>query len=94
MRVACNASPLIWLSHSGHFALLQDLFEVVYIPPEVRVETVKRAVGYPSAQTVRVACEAGWMVVVPPANTDRVTLLRSQLHAGEAEMLVMADEQV
>jgi predicted nucleic acid-binding protein len=33
------------------------------------------------------------MVVVPPADTERVTLLRSELHAGEAEMLVMADEQ-
>lgn len=93
MRVACNASPLIWLSHSGHFALLQDLFEVVLIPPEVQAETVERAVGYPSAQTVRSACEAGWMVVVSPTDTERVTLLRSELHAGESEMLVMADEQ-
>jgi uncharacterized protein len=49
--------------------------------------------GYPNAETVRAACEAGWLVVVPPTDTARVTLLRSQLHAGEAEMLVMADEQ-
>ena len=93
MRVACNASPLIWLSHTGHFSLLQALFEVVLIPPEVRAETVERALGYPNAETVRAACEAGWMVVVPPTDMSRVRLLRAQLHAGEAEVLVMADEQ-
>ena len=93
VRVACNASPLLWLSHTGHFSLLQALFEVVFMPPEVRAETVERAMGYPNAETVRAACEAGWMVVVPPTDTSRVTLLRAQLHAGEAEMLVMAEEQ-
>ncbi len=93
MKVASNASPLIWLSHTGHFALLPDVFEVVLIPPEVQAETVERAAGYPKAETVRVACETGWMVVVPPNDTGRVTMLRAQLHAGEAEMLVMADEQ-
>lgn len=93
MKVACNASPLIWLSHVGHFALLQELFEVVFIPPEVRTETVEGAMGYPNAETVRAGCEAGWMVVVPANDADRVTVLRAQLHAGEAETLVMADEQ-
>ena len=92
MRVACNASPLIWLSHTGHFSLLQALFEVVLIPPEVWAETVERAMGYPNAEMVRAACETGWMVVVPPTDEARVTLLRTQLHAGEAEMLVMAEE--
>jgi uncharacterized protein len=93
VRVACNASPLIWLSHTGHFSLLQALFEMALIPPEVRAETVDRAMGYPNAETVRAACDAGWMVVVPPTDTSRVRLLRAQLHAGEAEVLVMADEQ-
>lgn len=78
MRVACNSSPLIWLSHTGHFSLLQALFEVVLIPPEVRSETVERAMGYPNAETVRAACEAGWMVVVPPTDTSRVSLLRAR----------------
>ena len=63
------------------------------MPPEVRAETVERAMGDPNAETVRAACEAGWMVVVSPTDTSRVTLLRAQLHAGEAEMLVMAEEQ-
>ena len=93
MKVACNASPLIWLSHTGRFALLHELFEVVLIPPEVRAETVERAMGYPNAETVRAACGAGWMVVVPPNDAERVTVLRAQLHAGEAETLVMAAEQ-
>jgi predicted nucleic acid-binding protein len=72
---------------------LQALFKVVLIPPEVRAETVERAMGYPNAETVRAACEAGWMVVVSPTDEARVTLLRAQLHAGEAEMLVLAEEQ-
>ena len=93
MKVACNSSPLIWLSQTGHFTLLNELFETVLIPPEVQAETVARAVGYPNAEAVRAACAAGWMVVIAPHDTDRVTMLRAQLHAGEAELLVMADEQ-
>ena len=75
MKVACNASPLIWLSHTGHFTLLQDLFEVVFIAPEVRAETVERAMGYPNTETVRAGCEAGWMVVVPPNDADGIVNL-------------------
>jgi predicted nucleic acid-binding protein len=93
VRVVSNASPLIWLSQIDRFALLQTLFEVVMITPEVQAETVERAAGYPNAANVRAACAAGWMVGVPPNDTNKVAVLQAQLHAGEAETLVMAYEQ-
>lgn len=93
MNVASDASPLIWLSQTGHFALLQALCTAVYIAPEVRAETVERVTGYPNAELVQAACEAGWMVVVPPQDTHQVTVLQTQVHAGEAETVVMAAEQ-
>ena len=93
MKVASNASPLIWLSQASQFALLHTLFKEVMITPEVQAETVDRAAGYPNVANVRAACTAGWMVVVPPNDTNKVAVLRAQLHAGEAETLVMAYEQ-
>jgi hypothetical protein len=81
------------LSQTGHFALLQHLFEAVMITPEVWAETVGRAAGYPNAENVRAACEAGWMAVVAPHDANKVAVLQAHLHAGEAETLVMAYEQ-
>lgn len=88
-----NSGPLIWLSHVDRFGLLRDLFGAVAISPEVYAETVTRASGYPNAASVSAACEAGWMVVVPPGDGDTVTALTGSLHLAEAETLVLARER-
>lgn len=62
--VACDAGPLIYLSQVGQFNLLRELFGAVAIAPAVKVETVDRATGYPSAGAVSDALAAGWMKVV------------------------------
>jgi hypothetical protein len=90
--VACNAGPIIWLSKVGHFDLLKELFGTVAIAPEVYAETVDRAAGYPNATNVVAAVAAGWMPVIAPTDSSRVAALQAQLHAGEAETLVMAQE--
>jgi predicted nucleic acid-binding protein len=91
--VASNSSPLIWLSQTGHFDLLKEVFGTVAITPEVRAETVDRAAGYPNAANVTAAIGAGWMKVIAPVDTGKVAVLKAQLHAGEAETLVMGQEQ-
>jgi len=40
-----------------------------------------------------VARAAEWLQVITPTDTEKVAVLRAQLHAGEAETLVMAGEQ-
>ena len=92
MTVTTDATPLIWLSQTGHFDLLGIVFNKVAISPEVRLETVDRALDYPNAANVKAAVAAGWMSVIAPADNNRVATLKVQLHAGEAETLVMAQE--
>ena len=40
MRVASNSSPIIWLSQTGHFDLLREVFGTILITPEVWAETL------------------------------------------------------
>lgn len=74
--------PLIWLSWAGRFDLLQTLFGKVLIAPAVYAAVVERA-----------ACPSGWMEVVSVADAGKVALLLAELHVGEAETLVLAQEQ-
>jgi uncharacterized protein len=93
VRVASNSSPIIWLSQTGHFDLLREVFGTILITPEVWAETVDRASGYPNATNVTVARAAQWLQVITPTDMEKIAVLRAQLHAGEAETLVMAAEQ-
>jgi predicted nucleic acid-binding protein len=93
VRVASNSSPIIWLSHTEHFDLLREVFGTILITPEVWAETVDRAAGYPNATNVMVATAAQWLQVITPTDLEKIAVLRAQLHAGEAETLVMAGEQ-
>jgi predicted nucleic acid-binding protein len=93
VRVASNSSPLIWLSQTGHFDLLREVFGTILIAPAVWAETVDRAAGYPNATNVMAARAAEWLQVITPTDLEKIAVLRAQLHAGEAETLVMAGEQ-
>jgi predicted nucleic acid-binding protein len=93
VRVASNSSPIIWLGQTGHFHLLREVFGTILITPEVWAETVDRAAGYPNAANVMAARAVEWLQVITPTDLERIAILRAQLHAGEAETLVMAAEQ-
>jgi uncharacterized protein len=93
VRVASNSSPIIWLSQTGHFDLVREVFGTILITPEVWAKTVDRAAGYPNATNVTVARAAEWLQVITPTDREKIAVLRAQLHAGEAETLVMAAEQ-
>jgi len=93
MNAVSDASPIIWLSQVMRCGLLRDLFTSIIIAPEVHVETVLRASGYPSEANVRAAIEAGWMRIVAPADMAKVRAFRAHLHMGEAQTLVLAQEQ-
>lgn len=61
MRAVVNASPLIFLALLGHFSLLHDLFDEVFIPDAIYEEVVVQGVGQPGAGETEAAVAAGWL---------------------------------
>ncbi len=91
MRIAViDSTPLISLTHLGLAEGLITLFDVVYVPRKVHSEVNRKSRFryrlkklYQSERFVR--CLA--------ADRENVNLLLDQLHAGEAEALVQAEER-
>ncbi|WAI01793.1 DUF3368 domain-containing protein [Methanogenium organophilum] len=90
-RAVSNSSPLIHLSWIDRFSLLRR-FSSVAIPPAVWREVVEEGGSRPGVSTIRHARESGWLTVIEPNNRDLVNLLKQELHAGEAESIVLAIE--
>ncbi len=86
-----NSSPLIHLSMVGHISLLRR-FSSICIPPAVWREVVELGGSRPGATEIRDAHESGWLRVVEPSDRAMVRLLEQELHAGEAESIVLALE--
>jgi len=87
MKVVSNSGPLINLARVGRFALLQDLFQHITIPPEVFEEVVVRGVGQPGAGETYTA---QWIVRGILERSDIVNLLTAELDRGEAEAIALA----
>jgi len=87
MKVVSNSGPLINLAKAGQFALLQDLFQHVTIPPEVFEEAVVRGAGQPGAGETHAA---KWIVRGMLNQSDITNLLAAELDRGEAEAIALA----
>lgn len=87
-----NSSPLINLSAIERINLLHE-FDSVLIPPavwdEVVIQGKKR---YGSEELIRLS-ESGFIKVKKPENTLLLKALMQELHAGEAESIVLALEE-
>jgi len=90
-RAVSNSSPLIHLSAIGRLNLLRR-FSSVCIPPRIWSEVVEEGGTRPGATEIGKARDSGWFSVIEPANTALVHLLKQELHAGEAESIVLALE--
>lgn len=90
-RAVSNSSPLIHLSAIGRLNILRR-FSSICIPPAVWREVVVEGGERPGATEIRQARDSGWISVMEPVNTDLVRLLEQDLHAGEAESIVLALE--
>ena len=88
-QAVSNSSPLIHLSAIGRLCLLNH-FSSLFIPPAVWHEVVEEGGTRPGATEIRRARDSGWVSVKEPVNTDLVHLLEQDLHAGEAESIVLA----
>ena len=87
MKIVSNSGPLINLAKVGQFALLQDLFQHIMIPPEVFEEVVVRGAGQPGAEETHTA---QWIIRGMLDQSDITNLLAAQLDRGEAEAIALA----
>ncbi len=85
----CDASTLIALARIGQLEILARTGARVVIPREVYAEVVVRGEGKPGATEVR---EAAWIETRGVADHNMVTRLRTVLHTGESEAIVLAKE--
>ncbi len=84
-----NTSPWIALSVCGQTNILTTLYDTILIPSTVRQEIIA---GGKSQIGVRELHEADWLRVVNIQDPAKVLLLH-ELDRGEAEVIVLAQEQ-
>jgi len=90
--VVADAGPLIGMARIGHLSLLQSLYNVIAISPQV-FEELKISSDKPGAKAVSEAINAGWIRVVPLRKPCDSAILGSLIDAGEAESIQLALEQ-
>ncbi len=84
-KVVSNTTPLIALADIGHLDLLQKLYGEILIPEavldEIKTEPAKTVVN-----------NSSWIKVKKIKKNDEKSLFRAKLHAGEVEVMILADE--
>ena len=84
-KVVANTTPLIALANIGQLSLLEKLYGEVFIPEavlnEIKTEPAKTAVT-----------SSKWIKVLRVENTKEKRLFSAKLHAGEVEVLLLAEE--
>ena len=88
-NVISDTGPLIALARAGKLDLLLRLYGGVRVPPAVHAELAVRS-GYPGANSLARAFDAGWMTVQALSNRTLATKLALLLDAGEAEAIALA----
>ena len=85
-KVIVNTTPLIVLADVGQFDLLRKLYREIIIPQAV-LEEIK------SQPAKRLTASSEWIKIVKVANKNDRGLFRAKLHAGEVEVVLLAQEQ-
>ncbi len=91
MIVVADSSPLVILSKTGYFDLIQKLCPNILVTPQVYTEVVAHGAELPGAAEVK---GADWMKVTPLANLRNLLAAQSQfsLGAGELSTILLAEE--
>ncbi len=85
MLVLSNTTPLIALAGINSLELLHQLYGSIIIPPAVKAELI----GEPEKSAV---ANSPWIVVKPISHEERKRDFRTRLHAGEVEVMILAEE--
>ena len=84
-KVVSNTTPLIALADIGHLDLLKKLYGEIYIPEAV-IDEIKTE---PARTVVK---NSEWIKVKSIRNMEDKNLFRAKLHAGEVEVMILAEE--
>ena len=87
-RVIVNSTPLIALSNVGKLEILRKLYEEIYIPQAVFNEVTEK--NDKASQNIQ--NELSWIHVESIQNPDKYAMYRAKLHAGEVEVMILAQE--
>ncbi len=90
--VAADTGPLIALARVEQLDLLRQLYKDVCVPNAVHSELAIDS-DRPGAIVLARAFEAGWITVRVAADSNAVAELTQLLDPGEAEAIVLAEEQ-
>lgn len=92
MIVISDTTPIISLMKVDRLDLLQQLFDVVYIPMAVYRELTENE-AYP--REAKIVQECDFLLVEKVENEKSVAILRNLtgLDAGESEAIILADEK-
>ena len=85
-KVIANTTPIIALADIGHLDLLQKLYTEIIIPEAVHAEILSE----PARSQVSAA---DWIKVQKVANANTKSLFSARLHAGEVEVIILAQER-
>ena len=92
MRIAVvDSSPLISLTHLGLVGGLSLSFDRIYVPRAVEREVNRKA---RFRYRLKKLYQTGFFMKCVVGDETNVRLLRAELHEGEAEALVQAQEKV
>src|SRR4051794_2506765 len=86
MLVVADSSPLIVLINIGHVGILSQLFQQVFIPPQIVAEL--SAAHRPQAVRDFIQSPPAWLIQQAPLSIESI----SALHEGELAAISLARE--
>lgn len=89
-KVIVNSTPLIALSHVGRLDLLKQIYGTIIIPKAVFHE-VSAKKG--SVCEIAVINSLDWIIMKEIKNEMAKQFYKTQLHAGEVEVMILAKEE-
>lgn len=89
MKAVVNSAPLIALAMTGHIALLNSLFDEVFIPPSVYEEVVLKGEDRPGVPEIR---NATWLIIKAPQQKPSLPAELLGLDSGEQDVILLGQE--
>lgn len=89
LRVIVNSTPLLTLGKIGKLEILREMYQEIIIPQAVYKEVTKKEDT--ASKAVLSACH-DWIKVQTIKNEDEYAMYRAKLHAGEVEVMILAQQ--
>lgn len=88
-KVVVNSTPLIVLCGIGKLDLLRELYGEILIPAAVYREVT----AVEDSACTQITAQKSWIHVEEIQNEAEKKMYRAKLHAGEVEVMILAQEQ-